>query len=32
LCQAIMAEVLQRAFYLFGLSGQQCQRSMDVAA
>ena len=31
-CQAMMAEVLKRAFYLYGLSSQQCQRSKRVEA
>lgn len=30
LCQAIMADVLQRAFYLFGLNRRNCQRSKGV--
>lgn len=31
LCLAIKAEVLQQAFCLFSLNGQQCQRTMDFA-
>jgi ABC-type dipeptide/oligopeptide/nickel transport system ATPase subunit len=30
LCQAIMADVLQRAFYLFGFNRRYCQRSKVV--
>jgi len=30
LCQAIMAEVLKQAFYLYGLNRQKCQRSKEI--